>query len=112
MPILSKNRNGISIIIVDIERATVINEKEFKDIVQLELNQGSEKFIFDLKSCDFIDSTFLSVLVTSYKRIAENKGQLKIVGFKPAVRSMFELTRLTKIFDIYEDEQTALMSFD
>ncbi|MCF6269411.1 MAG: STAS domain-containing protein [Melioribacteraceae bacterium] len=111
MPIISENINDVSIILADIKRATVINAEDFKNIVQFELNDGNTKFIFDLKTCEFIDSTFLAAIVTSYKRIVENKGQLKIVGFKPAVRSMFELTSLSKIFDIYDNEQKALMSF-
>ena len=112
MAILLEKIENISIIIVDLDRATVIDENEFKNLVQFELDKGSEKFIFDLKSCNFIDSTFLAALVISYKKIAEQRGELRIVGFKPAVRSMFELTQLSRIFDIYEDEQQALMSFN
>lgn len=112
MPIISENIDNVSIILADIKRATVVDAEDFKNIVQFELNRRSTKFIFDLKTCDFIDSTFLAAIVTSYKSIVKNDGQLKIVGFKPAVRSMFELTSLSKIFDIYDNEQKALMSFN
>lgn len=112
MPIITENISNVSIVLADIKRATVIDAENFKNKVQLELDNGSIKFIFDLKTCEFIDSTFLAAIVISFKKIAQNNGQLKIVGFKPAVRSMFELTSLSKIFDIYDNEQEALMSFN
>jgi len=112
MPILSENINNVSIILVDVKRATVVVAEDFKSIVQNELSNGSSNFIFDLKTNEFIDSTFLAAIVISYKKIIENNGQLKIVGFRPAVRSMFELTNLSKIFDVYDNEQEALMSFN
>ena len=112
MSIVVEKINDISVVLVDIERATVLDATDFNNRIKFELNKGSNKFIFDLNTCDFIDSTFLAALVTSYKRIAEKGGQLKIVGFKPAVQSMFELTQLSRIFDIYSDEQDALMSFN
>jgi len=112
MSIYLEKTNDVSIVLVDLERATVIDSTNFNNRIQFELNKGSNKFIVDLNTCIFIDSTFLAALVTSYKRIAEKNGQLKIVGFKPAVQSMFELTRLSRIFDIYSSEQKALMSFN
>lgn len=111
MPILIKEINDVSIIIAELKQATVADTNIFKEKVQSELNIGKTKFIFNLHACEFIDSTLLSALVTSYKRIVEKKGQLKLVGVNPVGRSMFELTSLSKIFDIYDTEQVALMNF-
>jgi anti-anti-sigma factor len=103
---------NVTVILVDLERATTIVAESLKNNVQSEIASDSNKFIFDLTECEFIDSTFLSALVTSYKRIVEHGGELKIVGLKPSVDSMFKLTRLSKIFDIYSDAQDALNSFN
>ena len=111
MPILVEEINDVSIIIADLKRATVDDTKIFKEKVQTELNMGRTKFIFNLKACEFIDSTLLSAIVTCFKRIVEKKGKLKLVGVNPEGRSMFELTSLSKIFDIYDNEQLALMKF-
>ena len=110
MPILTKNIKDISIIIVDVDRATTIVSESFKNSVQYEIASNKLKIVINLLSCEFIDSTFLSALVIAHKRIVENKGTLKIVGLKPAVKSMFQLTRLDKIFDIYINEKEALDS--
>ncbi|MDA3860289.1 MAG: STAS domain-containing protein [Melioribacteraceae bacterium] len=110
MPILTETIDGVSVILVDLERATNTVAESFKYNINFELAADSNKFIFDLSKCEFIDSTFLSALVISYKRIAEAGGKLRIVGLKPAVESMFQLTRLNKIFDVFADEKEALKS--
>jgi anti-sigma B factor antagonist len=110
MSILTEKIQGVSVILVDLERATTSVAESFKYNIKFEIASGSKKFIFDLSACEFIDSTFLSAMVTSYKRIAEADGDLRIVGLKAPVKAMFELTRLNKIFDIYSDEKEALNS--
>jgi len=110
MSISIQKVRDISVVIVNYERATIIIAEKFRSNVQSELNSGARKFIFDLSKCDFIDSTFLSALVVSLKRIAETNGELRVFGLKPAVQAMFQLTRLNKIFSIFNDEQEALNS--
>ncbi len=110
MSIITNNIKDVSIIVADVDRATTIVAESFKNSVKFEIASNNIKFIFDLSSCEFIDSTFLSAIVTSYKRIVEHGGSLKIVGLKPAVKSMFQLTRLDKIFEIYKNEKEALSS--
>ena len=112
MPILKEEINDVSIIIANVKRATLTDTTIFKKTVLTELNLGRTKFIFNLGACEFIDSTLLSALVTSYKRIVEMNGQLKLVGVNPVGRSMFELTSLSKIFDIYDNLEKALMDFN
>jgi len=112
MPILKEEINDVSIIIANLKRANVTDTNIFKETVLTELNKGRRKFIFNLSTIEFIDSTLLSAIVTSYKRIVEKKGQLKLVGVNPIGRSMFELTSLSKIFDIYDNEEKALMNFN
>ena len=112
MPILKEEINDVLIIIADLKRATITDADIFKEKVLTEIKMGRTKFIFNLSACEFIDSTLLSAVVTSYKRIVEKKGQLKLVGVNPVGRSMFELTSLSKIFDVYENEDKALMDFN
>ena len=104
--------DDVLIIIANLKRATVTDTNIFKYKVLTEINKGRTKFIFNLGACEFIDSTLLSALVTSYKRIVEKQGQLKLVGVNPIGRSMFELTSLSKIFDIFDSKEKALMDFN
>ena len=61
--------------------------------------------------CEFIDSTFLGALVVSLKKITALSGDLRLVGFQPAVHSMFELTRMYRVFESFKTKDEAIRSF-
>lgn len=64
------------------------------------INQGHKKFLISLEQVNYIDSSGLGVLVAVQKRALENGGQVVLTGLHGAVRELFELTRLTRVFDI------------
>jgi anti-anti-sigma factor len=112
MPIISNNIKDVLVVLVELERATVVDVDDFKIVMQAAIDSGNKKFIVDLSECEFIDSTFLSALVTILKKITKEDGDLKLVGLKPPVKSMFELTRLSQIFEIYGNGDEAVQSFN
>ena len=64
------------------------------------INQGHKNFLISLEQVNYIDSSGLGVLVAVQKRALENGGQVVLSGLHGAVRELFELTRLTRVFDI------------
>ena len=62
--------------------------------------QGHNTFIIDLSGVDYIDSSGLGTLVAIQKRALQNGGSVIIKGIKGLVKDLFELTRLTKVFEI------------
>lgn len=97
--------------IVNIERATIQESDEFRTKVLKAINDGYCKIVVDLSKVEFIDSSFLGVLVTALKRTVHFNGDLKLVGFQPSVRSMFELTRMLRVFDSFDKIDEAINSF-
>jgi anti-anti-sigma factor len=112
MGIIEEKIGEVIVEIVNMDRATMNEAQELKEKLNSRMNEGYRKFIVDLSSCDFVDSTFLGVLVGALKKTTKMKGDLKIVGFRPAVKSMFELTRLFRIFETFTDLQDAIRSFN
>lgn len=72
----------------------------FRDTVKDYINSGQTSFLLDFKDCLFIDSTGLGVIVSLYKKCAENGGTIRLRTLHPNVRKIFELTRLTNVFEI------------
>ena len=64
------------------------------------IQKGQKHFIIDLTQTDYIDSSGLGVLVGIHKRAMEHKGSVRIRGLQGVVRELFELTRLTQVFEI------------
>ena len=58
-----------------------------------------------------LSSSALGILIRLNKRIEEQGGSLKLCRIRRPLQEIFEITNLVKIFDIFEDENTALNSF-
>jgi anti-anti-sigma factor len=102
---------SVVVVNVGLQRATLNESEEFKKILLGQIELGVKKLIVDLSSCEFIDSTFLGALVVTLKKITQQQGDLKLVGFQPAVQSMFELTRMYRIFEAFTNKNDAVKSF-
>jgi anti-anti-sigma factor len=96
---------------VNLSRATLKEAEEFKKTLTEDINAGWKKIIVDLSECEFIDSTFLGALVVSLKKITSLGGDLRLIGFQPAVHSMFELTRMYRVFEAFSTKEQAIISF-
>lgn len=101
----------ITVISVNLSRATLTEVDAFSVLVQNHIDQGFIRFVIDLSVCEFIDSTFLGVLITMIKKLTPKGGKLKLVGFQPAVMSMFQLTKIFRVFEAYYTVDDALKSF-
>lgn len=96
---------------VNFSRATFKEAGLFRDRLVFDILKDNLKIIIDLSSCEYIDSTFLGALVVSLKKLTATNGDLRLVGFQPAVHSMFELTRMYRVFESFKSKDEAVASF-
>ena len=68
-------------------------------------------FVFDLADLEYLDSTGLGGVVSCLKAAANNNGDVKIACLQNKTKMVFEITRAYKIFDIFEDVDSALAAF-
>lgn len=111
MSFYSEKIDDIVIEVVDIDRATFREAEEFKKLLNQDIENGSSKIIIDLSRCKFIDSTFLSTIVTTLKRVNKIGGTLKLAGVHDEAEALLELTGTVKVFEIYPSKDEALKSF-
>jgi anti-sigma B factor antagonist len=72
---------------------------------------GVDKIVLDLKGVDYIDSTGLGGLVLCYTTTQKSKGSVKLCRLNRRNLELLVLTKLTAVFDIFNDEQDAVNSF-
>ncbi len=108
---IKEEHNDVIVEFVDLTRATLNEADEFKQRLTENIENGYKKIIVDLTVCEFIDSTFLGALVISLKKVTSIGGDLRLVGFQPAVQSMFELTRMYRVFETFNTKEDAILSF-
>jgi anti-anti-sigma factor len=102
----------ICVVHVYITRATLTKAVSFKDFLTLLIEEGAKKFIIDLSSCEYIDSTFLGAIVSVLKKLMGLGGDLRLVYNKEVPSLIFMLTRMDKVFKIYDDLGLAMNSFN
>lgn len=82
---------------------------DFRGEIKSLMDSGKKRFLIDFSKCNFIDSTGLGVLLSTYKKLNEINGELKICSLhNPNVMKVFTLTRLDKVFNIYASAQEAM----
>ena len=111
MDFVRKEYGKVIVHFVSITRATLREAEEFKTILAKDILASHKNLVVDLTDCEFIDSTFLGALVISLKKVTAIGGDLRLVGFQPAVNSMFELTRMYRVFETYKTRDEAIESF-
>lgn len=88
-------------------RFDALGSRELKNVVSM-LDDTKKRFILDMAGINFIDSSGLGTLVGILRTVEKEGGQVRIAGLIPEVLIIFELTRLHRIFDIYETAAAAM----
>ncbi len=79
-----------------------------KDFIRNLIDTGDRSLIVDLSNVTFLDSSALGVLVTAMKTARAVGGDVRLCGLSPQLQQILELTRLTRVFDVYPDRTSAL----
>jgi anti-sigma B factor antagonist len=83
------------------ERLDAHNSGDLKIEMQRLFIEGNCHLLIDMKDVRFIDSSGLGALVSGFKNATSHQGTLKLCSLQPQVKSMFELTRLHRVFEIF-----------
>lgn len=84
----------------------------FREVMIETLENGCAHLVISLADVEYVDSSGLGALVGGLKRVSERKGRLVLVGARPQVRKVFEITGLEKVFPIYGTEQEAIEALE
>jgi len=105
-------RHEGSIVVLELHGEVRIGEPSnllrarFKDL----LEAGGRHFVFDMRAVPWLDSSGLGEVFACHKRARERGGAVKLVlTGKPC--SLFTITQLDRILEIFSDPQVALASF-
>lgn len=104
------NKTGITIIRTD-ERLDAVVAPQLKETVKKLAEESKVKLVIDLEKTRFIDSSGCGALVASLRALLKNNGDMKIANPSPQAKTLFELTRLHRVFEIFDDLEGAIKSF-
>lgn len=75
------------------------------------LQGGANKIILNLADINYIDSSGVGELVSSYTTTVNRGGKLKLLKLTNKLRELLTITKLLTVFEIFDDESAALASF-
>lgn len=107
MRIDAEIRDGVLIVRTCEERLDSSVTDGFISEISVRLNEEVSSMILNLGSVDFIDSSGLGSIVLVLKRMGDGRS-IAICNASNIVRQMFKITRMDRIFQIFDDEEQAL----
>lgn len=89
--------------------ASVVNV--LKDNVNSLVKKEIKSIVIDLGEVDFIDSSGLGSLVSCLRVVNKKSGDIRLASLQDQIRALIELTRLHRVFQIFDDCDTAIESY-
>jgi anti-sigma B factor antagonist len=114
MPLKIDTREVAHVTILDIHGRIVLGEEigHLRNAVRHLIADGKKKIILNLGGVDYIDSSGVGELVGSFTTVRNAGGELKLLNLTQKVHDVLHVTKLYTVFDIKDDEFTAVRSFD
>ena len=82
-------------------------KKQFDKLI----GSKTPKIIVNLTKVTYVDSSGLATLVEILKNMRSYGGRLRLSNMSPKIKSLFEITKLEKLFEIIASEEDAISTF-
>lgn len=100
---------GDGVLVINLQgEVDVYTAPQLKQEIIDQLGAGANQIVVNLAGVQYLDSTGLGVLIGGLKRAREKDGELTLICPNQRIYRIFEITGLSKIFDIYQSEEEAL----
>ncbi len=100
---------GDQVTIITLEDENILEDLQIKKLEQALLpiikEKGNHKLVLNFAKVRYMSSACLGLLVKVHKRIIDMEGHLQLCSLDPKIYKVFEITQLTKIFDIIPSQQ-------
>ncbi len=83
----------------------------FRDKVRELVASGHKKMLLNLAEVSYIDSSGIGEMVSGFTTVTNQGGVLKLLSLTKRVKDLLQITKLYTVFEVFEDEATAVRSF-
>ncbi len=111
LAIASREVDGVTV--VELSGRITLGEGsvQLRDTIRDLIAKGQRHILLDLGEVNYIDSSGLGELVSAYTTAKNQGAGLKLLKLTKKVHDLLQLTKLYTVFDIYDDEASAIASF-
>ena len=113
MTMKASNRQVGGITIVDLSGRITLGEGSvvLRDTIRDLVSKGKIKILLNLADVTYIDSSGIGELVSAFTTVRNQNGELKLLKLTKKVHDLLQITKLYTVFDIKDDEATAVQAF-
>jgi len=107
----SRDIRGITV--VDVSGRITLGEGSamLREMVKDMTGKGQIKIVLNLGEVTYIDSSGIGELVSGFTTVKNHGGELKLLNLTKKVHDLLQITKLYTVFDVHNDESSALGSF-
>jgi anti-sigma B factor antagonist len=111
LTIASREVNGVTIL--DLSGRITLGEGsvQLRDAIRGLIGKGTKHILLNLGDVNYIDSSGLGELVSAYTTARNQQAEVKLLNLTRKVHDLLQLTKLVTVFDIKDDEASAIASF-
>jgi anti-sigma B factor antagonist len=111
MKVATRQVDGVTIL--DLSGRITLGEGSvtIRDAVHDALAKGNKRILLNLAEISYIDSSGLGELVSAYTSVKNAGGELKLLKLTRKVQDLLQITKLYTVFDVKDDEASAVSSF-
>jgi anti-sigma B factor antagonist len=110
MQVLSSEKEGVLVGKIDAKALDASNARAFKDAIKPMITPGA-RLVLDLSKVEFIDSSGLGALVSCLRQAHADGGEIKLSGLSKPARALFELVRMHRVFEVFNNLEEAVTSY-
>jgi len=99
--------------VVDVAGRITLGEGStaLRDTLRDMVTKNHKKILLNLGEVTYIDSSGIGELVSGFTSVTNSGGQLKLLGLNKRVKDLLQITKLYTVFDVHEEEASAIRSF-
>ena len=83
-----------------------------RDTINRLVDDGQVKVVLDMKEVTRLDSAGIGMLVSKYLTVRRAGGTIKLLHPTERTDHLMDITKLTTVFQVFDDEASAVKSFD
>lgn len=106
-----KQTAGVSVLEFRASTELTHSARELDELRREVLEQSDSRVLIDLGRVTKIDSAGLGQLMSCYSHLVRNQGELKVVNAAPDIRKLLDMTGISTLIPVLNDENDALQSF-
>jgi anti-sigma B factor antagonist len=113
MSIKLSNRQVGDVTVVDAAGRITLGEgsSALRDMLRDMVAKGHKKILLNLSEVSYIDSSGIGELVSGFTTVTNQGGSLKLLGLTKRVKDLLQITKLYTVFDVHDDEASAVRSY-